>query len=87
MKNSSEGWKWVDEVEFSMENMNSANPSNDESYMEMNVNGEMNEVANDDPNSESNHALCQGKLKLLKSIVIQHIAYSILNSYCHRLVG
>ena len=60
MKNSSEGWKWVDEVEFSMENMNSANPSNDESYMEMNANGEMNEVANDDPDSESNHALCQG---------------------------
>ena len=60
MKNSSEGWKWVDEVEFSMENMNSANPSNDESYMEMNVNGQMIEVANDDPNSESNTALCQG---------------------------
>ena len=65
MKNSSEGWKWVDEVEFSMENMNSANPSNDESYMEMNVNGQMIEVANDDPNSESNHALCQGKLEVV----------------------
>ena len=65
MKNSSEGWKWVDEVEFSMENMNSANPSDDESYMEMNVNGEMIEVANDDPNSESNHALCQGKSEVV----------------------
>ena len=65
MKNSSEGWKWVDEAEFSLENLNSVTPSNDESYMEMNVNGEMIEVANDDPNSVSNHALCQGKLEVV----------------------
>ena len=65
MKNSSEGWKWVDEAEFSLENLNSVTPSNDEFYMEMNVNGELNEVTNDDPNSESNNALCQGKLELL----------------------
>ena len=63
MKNSSEGWKWVDEAEFSLGSFISANPSN--GYMEMNVNGEMNEVANDDPNSESNHALCQGKLEVV----------------------
>ena len=62
MKNSSEGWKWVDEVEFSLENFSSVNTSNGESYMEMNVNGELNEVTNEDLNRESNNALCQGKL-------------------------
>ena len=62
MKNSSEEWKWVDEVEFSLENFNSVNTSNGESYMEMNINGELNEVTNEDLNRESNNALCQGML-------------------------
>ena len=75
MKNSTEGWKWVDEAEFSlgsfisahtMDSFISANISN--GYMEMNVNGEMNEVTNNDPNSESNNALCQGKLELIFNI-------------------